>query len=70
MLSFDEDKIAISEALTKLVSNYLWKILLILTGANNVYLHDKITNEYFDIKNSFHEVVLPAGTNNSIWINL
>jgi hypothetical protein len=35
------------------------------TGANEIYLHDKISNQYYDIKNSFHEVKLPAGTNNT-----
>ena len=31
----------------------------------NVYLHDKISDTYFDIKNSFYELVLPAGVNNT-----
>jgi hypothetical protein len=55
----------VSEALTASFKLSV-KDIVNFTGANNVYLHDKITNEYFDIKNSFHEVVLPAGTNNSI----
>lgn len=32
---------------------------------NAVYLHDKIKDTYHDIKNSFHEMVLPAGKNNT-----
>jgi hypothetical protein len=30
-----------------------------------VYLHDKLTNEYHDIKNSFYELNLPPGKNNA-----
>ena len=41
------------------------KDIVSFSGANQIYLHDKVTNEYFDIKNSFHEVVLPAGVNNT-----
>jgi len=33
--------------------------------ADNVYLHDKLSNEYHDIKNSFFELNLPAGKNNT-----
>lgn len=36
-----------------------------LDAVYNVYLHDKKTDEYHDIKNSFHELILPAGTNSS-----
>ncbi|QBN17869.1 T9SS type A sorting domain-containing protein [Flavobacterium nackdongense] len=32
---------------------------------DDVYLHDKISNEYHDIKNSFFELNLPAGKNNT-----
>lgn len=41
------------------------KDIINFSAANEIYLHDKITNEYFDIKNSFHEVVMPAGVNNT-----
>ena len=34
-------------------------------GVDNVYLHNKETNEYFDIKNGEYEVSLPAGVNNT-----
>ena len=31
----------------------------------NVYLHDKTTDLYYDIKNSFYDLTLPAGTYNT-----
>jgi hypothetical protein len=31
----------------------------------NVFLHDKTTNLYYDIKNSFYDLTLPAGTYNN-----
>ncbi|MFV7234560.1 T9SS type A sorting domain-containing protein [Flavobacterium sp. ZB4R12] len=41
------------------------KEILNFTTANTVYLHDKVTNLYHDIKNDFHELTLPAGVNNT-----
>jgi hypothetical protein len=41
------------------------KEILNFTEVNTVYLHDKTTNKYFDIKNDFHEMTLPAGVNNT-----
>jgi hypothetical protein len=35
------------------------------SDAENVYLYDKISGIYYDIKNSFCELNLPAGTNNT-----
>ena len=35
------------------------------TGTNAVYLHDKTTDLYHDIKNSFYDVTLPKGVNNT-----
>jgi hypothetical protein len=35
------------------------------TGSNTIYLHDKETNLYHDIKNSIYEFTLPAGVNNT-----
>lgn len=32
-------------------------------GASNVYLHDKVTDEYFDITTEAHEVTMPEGDN-------
>ncbi|MBG6110394.1 hypothetical protein H4V97_002631 [Flavobacterium sp. CG_23.5] len=40
------------------------KEILNFNAANNVYLHDKTADLYYDIKNSFHEMTLPAGVNN------
>ncbi|MBX9806887.1 MAG: T9SS type A sorting domain-containing protein [Flavobacteriaceae bacterium] len=39
--------------------------MLNIPEVTNVYLHDKITNLYYDIKNSFYDLTLPAGTYNS-----
>ncbi len=36
-----------------------------LPEVTNVYLHDKTTDLFYDIKNSFYELNLPAGTNNN-----
>lgn len=41
------------------------KEILNFTEASNVYLHDKVADLYFDIKNSFHEMTLPSGVNNT-----
>ena len=40
------------------------KEILNFTGASNVYLHDKVKDLFYDIKNSFHELILPSGVNN------
>jgi hypothetical protein len=34
-------------------------------GAQNIYLHDKASDMYYDIKNSTYEMTLPAGVNNT-----
>jgi hypothetical protein len=39
--------------------------LLNVPEVTNVYLHDKTTNLYYDIKNSFYDLTLPAGTYNT-----
>jgi len=36
--------------------------ILNVPEVTNVYLHDKTTNQYYDIKNSVHDLTLPAGT--------
>ena len=41
------------------------KEIINFTEASDVYLHDKVANLYYDIKNSFHEMTLPAGVNNT-----
>lgn len=41
------------------------KEIINFTETENVYLHDKTSDAYFDIKNSFYEVDLPAGVNNT-----
>ncbi|MFE3847952.1 T9SS type A sorting domain-containing protein [Flavobacterium sp. LB3P45] len=40
------------------------KEILNFTDASNVYLHDKVKDLFYDIKNSFHELILPSGVNN------
>jgi hypothetical protein len=35
------------------------------SDAENVYLHDKETDAYHDIKNNYYDMVLPAGANNT-----
>ncbi|RTY98595.1 T9SS type A sorting domain-containing protein [Flavobacterium sp. RSP49] len=39
--------------------------ILNLPEVANIYLHDKKSDRYFDIKNDFHELSLPAGVNNT-----
>ncbi|MFV8340729.1 T9SS type A sorting domain-containing protein [Flavobacterium sp. LB3P21] len=39
--------------------------MLNIPEVTNVYLHDKVTNVYYDIKNSLFDVTLPVGTNNT-----
>ncbi|MFV8371220.1 T9SS type A sorting domain-containing protein [Flavobacterium sp. LB2P74] len=41
------------------------KEILNFTSTNSVYLHDKITDLYHDIKNDFYELTLPGGVNNT-----
>ena len=39
--------------------------MLSIPEVENVFLHDKTTNLYHDIKNSFYDLTLPAGTYNT-----
>lgn len=39
--------------------------LLNIPDVSNVYLHDKTTDLYYDIKNSFYDLTLPKGTYNT-----
>lgn len=39
--------------------------ILNFTEAENIYLHDKITDVYHDVKNDFYELTLPGGVNNT-----
>jgi hypothetical protein len=41
------------------------KEMLNITAANSVYLHDKATDLYHDIKNDFYDLTLPGGVNNT-----
>jgi hypothetical protein len=67
VLKFDIDKkIAIGFKNTN-QANYkiTVKEILNFTDAESVFLHDKVSDEFFDIKNSFHELTLEAGVNNT-----
>jgi hypothetical protein len=67
VVPFDIDKkIAVgfrnyAEANYKITVNQMLNI----PEVTNVYLHDKIANVYYDIKNSLFDVTLPVGTNNT-----
>lgn len=39
--------------------------ILNLPEVENVYLHDKTTDDFYDLKNGFHELSLAAGTTNT-----
>jgi len=39
--------------------------MLNIPEVQNVYIHDKVSNAYYDIKNSFYDLTLPAGVNNA-----
>lgn len=67
VVKFDIDKKIPLGFKNSAVANYKISVneILNLTEAENVYFHDKITDSYFDIKNGFHELNLPAGTNNT-----
>lgn len=49
------------------LSNYKITVnqMLNIPESTNVYLHDKVTNVYHDIKNSLLDLTLPIGTNNT-----
>ncbi|MCK8141966.1 T9SS type A sorting domain-containing protein [Flavobacterium sp. I-SCBP12n] len=67
VLNFDNDKkIPIGfrnakEASYKITVNEI----INFTQANTIFLHDKVNNQYYDIKNDFHELILPPGENNT-----
>ena len=41
------------------------KEIINFNEANSIYLHDKVNNSFYDIKNDFHELNLSAGENNT-----
>lgn len=66
-LNFDVDKkIAIGFKNTG-EANYKISVNQIInfTDAENIYIHDKTLDVYHDIKNSFYDVTLPEGVNNT-----
>lgn len=66
-LQLDLDKKIPLGFTNNIVANYKITIndMINVSEVENVYLHDKTTNVYYDIKNSFHELILPIGTNNT-----
>jgi hypothetical protein len=66
-IRFDSDKKIPIGFRNKAQANYkiTVKEILNFTEADYIYLHDKKADSYFDIKNDFHELSLPAGINNT-----
>jgi hypothetical protein len=66
-VSFDVDKrIPIGfRNLTQANYKISVKEIVNFAAVKNVYLHDKIADLYYDIKNDFHDLTLPAGVNNT-----
>jgi hypothetical protein len=64
VLPFDIDKRIKVGFRNKVEANYKITVneILNIPQVNNVYLHDKATNSFYDIKNSFYDLTLPAGT--------
>jgi hypothetical protein len=66
-LNFDIDKKIQIGFKNKVQANYKITVNEILncTSINAVYLHDKVTDVFHDIKNNFYDLTLPAGVNNT-----
>ena len=66
-VSFDIDKKIPIGFRNEKAANYkiTVKEIINFTGVNTVYLHDKVNDLFYDIKNDFHELQLPAGENNT-----
>jgi hypothetical protein len=62
---FEMDKKIAIGFRNKIQANYKITVneMLNLDQVENVYLHDKIADVYYDIKNSFCDLTLPAGSN-------
>lgn len=67
VLPFDADKKIPIGFRNTAQANYKITVneMLNVPEVTNVYLHDKVTNLYYDIKNSFYDLTLPAGTYNT-----
>jgi hypothetical protein len=63
VLPFDIDKRIPVGFRNEVEANYKITVneMLNIPEVNNVYLHDKTTNSFYDIKNSFYDLTLPAG---------
>ncbi len=65
MIAYDENKRVQLGFKNAAPANYKITVQEIINADNveNVFLHDKVNNLYYDIKNGVHELNLPAGTN-------
>lgn len=65
MVAFDENKRLPLGFKNTAPANYKITVQEIINAdeVENVYLHDKVNNLYYDIKNGVHELNLPAGIN-------
>jgi hypothetical protein len=66
--SFDENKrfpIGFKNSTTGLFTYTVKVNEFVNFNVDNVYLFDNVTGLYYDIKNDFHEVILPPGTHNN-----
>ena len=67
VIPFEMDKKIAIGFRNKIQANYKITVneMLNLDEIENVYLHDKIADTYHDVKNSFYDLTLPAGSNNN-----
>ena len=65
--NFDIDKKIQIGFKNKAKANYKITVNEILncSSVNSVYLHDKVTDLFYDIKNNFYDLTLPPGINNT-----
>lgn len=67
VIPFEMDKKIAVGFRNKIQANYKITVneMVNLDEIENVYLHDKIADTYHDVKNSFYDLTLPAGSNNN-----
>jgi hypothetical protein len=67
VIPFEMDKKIAIGFRNKIQANYKITVneMVNLDEIENVYLHDKIADTYHDVKNSFYDLTLPAGSNNN-----
>lgn len=67
VIPFEMDKKIAIGFRNKIQANYKITVneMVNLDEIENVYIHDKIADTYHDVKNSFYDLTLPAGSNNN-----